>query len=366
MERFEEPSNSESKGGCPLGVYENLLASLPAWVFGVDEECKVVWSNSFSERLTGFNPIELQSKENGLLELLGPDANRVLRKKISTSFTSKNKNRFFAFDTELIRKDQSRVYVNLEAFLLLEQEGHPSILFFMAADKTDKVLMKRTAENEERLVTLGTMASEIAHEIKNSLVSIGALVHLLKKRSEKEQRRGLELVENEIERLERLARSVNTLARPAGSSNATHNILSLLQKSLCLLSPEIRKRNVKISLELSEHTQGLKVSSDMLMVAFINLIRNAISALPPKGKLWIKSKVGEEGLHLEFRNEMVKKRVSRQKDLFRPLAKGGTSIGLPFSYKIVQNMGGSLAFRKDGNLAIFSIFLPNSVISAPG
>ncbi len=363
MEHFENPDVTESRRFCPLGVYENLLANLPAWVFGVDERCRLVWSNNFCGQLLGFDPFELQRKEQGLVDLLGPDSREAVQEKISSSF-KKKEDKFFSLDVTLIHKDRFSVYVGLKAFLFLEQEGPSSILFFMANHEEDRAQFERSRGNEERLVTLGTMTSEIAHEIKNSLVSIGALAHFLKKRSEKQQRQGLDLIEKEVQRLERLARSVNTIARPAKEGcEAQFDVLSLLQKSLCLLSPEIKKRNIKISLALSKQTRGLKVSSDMLMVAFVNLIRNAIAALPPKGKLWIKSQVGKEGLKLEFRNEMVKKKVSRQKELFRPLEEGGTSIGLPFSYKIVQNMGGKLSFKKDGNLAIFTIFLPKDLIS---
>ncbi len=346
-----------------LGLCESLLAHLPAWVFGVDEHGKVIWSNNFSTQVIGFDPIELQSREGGLLSLLSPEARTDFKGRISTAFKGGD-NKFFTFDTALSHKDRFCIYVGLRAFLFLKQDGRPSILFFMAVDETDKVLLKRLNGNEERLVTLGVMTAEVAHEIKNSLISIGALARLMKKKCGEGQREGLDLIEREACRLERFARSVNALARPSGPGGGSRDILSVLKKSLCLLSPEIRKKNIKISLELHKDTKHLSVDSDMLMVVFVNLIRNAMGALPARGRLWIKSRVGQEGLSLEFVNKMIKKRIHVHETLFTPLDQGGTSIGLPFSHKIVENMGGRLCFKRDGDLAVFSIFFPKEMVSA--
>lgn len=341
----------------PLALCSDLFDHLPIWVFALDEKCGLQWSNRSVQGMLGYNPSEIKGIRGGLGTLLNPADRELLEKNLKDAFENQDR-RFFSFRTTLYHKERFAIYVLLRSYFFLEgkDRGSRPLLFFYALDETEKVLLSRFTERDKRLITIGTMTAEITHEIKNAIIAIGGLAMLAKRRHP--DIRELDIIQSEAYRLERLTRSINTFVRPQGDNAKQADVLSVLKKSLCLLSPEIKKKNVKIHLRLCPELKALKVNNDALMEVFVNLIRNAVEALRPGGRLEIHCFTKDGTLAIDFKNEMEIKQVEDPQNIFKPLDEGGRSIGLPISNKIIKNMGGRLSFRRLGNYAIFRIEFP--------
>ncbi len=201
-------------------------------------------------------------------------------------------------------------------------------------------MLQRYSDRDKRLITIGTMTAEISHEIKNSIIAIGGLAGLVKRKYA--NIREVDIIQSEAHRLERLTNSINSFVRADKNTGEQSDAVSVLKRSVCLLSPEIKKRNIKIDLNLCQDTKALELDGDELLEVFVNLIRNAIEALSPGGKLEIRSYIQVGKLAIDFKNRMESKRVDDPENIFRSIDQGGRSIGLPISYKIIKHLGGRL------------------------
>ena len=258
----------------------------------------------------------------------------------------------------LNHKNGSTVYCLFKVYLVSVRPEKPyeKLLHLMIIDETDRVLLERCAVKDEKLKSLGTIAAEVAHEIKNTVIAIGGFAKRLRKTmpSSKEAR----LIESESSRLERLVKSINMYIRPGQAEGVQQPVEQILTQSLLLMAPELKGRNIRVDLELQDGLADVASDRDALTEVFVNLIRNAVAALKTHGILIIRSFSTGDHLCIEFENRMEEKSVDNVETLFKPIEDGGTSIGLPLSFRIVKNLGGNLSFEKRGDSAVFKVEIP--------
>ncbi len=352
-----EASYKSSPSDLAKGISSDLLNHLPILLFAIDNRCRIRWSNKFISQMLGYKLNEIKDMPGDFTALLNPADKDLFKQNVKNAFENRDK-RFFGFNTTLHHKEHFSIHVLLKAYFFYntKEDSSRPLLYFYVSNETEKILLHRCADRDKRLITIGTMTSEIAHEIKNAIIAIGGLAGLVKKRYP--GAREIDIIQTEAYRLERLVKSINSFVRPDKNRGEESDALSILQKSLCLLSPEIKKRNIKIDLNLCQDTGAFDFDSDALMEVFVNLIRNAIEALSPRGKLEIRSYIKDGSLAIDFKNRMESKRVDDPENIFRPIDQGGRSIGLPISRKIIKNLGGRLFFRQIGDYALFSITFP--------
>ncbi len=353
MEASSKAPPDDFTGSICLALFNHL----PILVFTLDRQCRLHWSNKFIFQMLGYELYEIKGMPEGFASLINPSDREVFKKKLKDAFESREK-RFFSFDTTLYHKDRFPIHVHLRSYFFCNSKGTSGrpFLYFYASNETEKVLLSRCAERDKRLITIGTMTAEIVHEIKNAIIAVGGLAMLAKRRYP--DCRELEIIQSEAYRLERLTKSINSFVRPGKIKGMQSDALSILKKSLCLLSPEIKKRNIKIDLSLCREMKELEVDSDALMEVFVNLIRNAMEALKPGGRLTIRCHRKDGNIAIDFKNRMETKCVEDRENIFKPIDQGGRSIGLPISHKIIEDQGGQLFFRQIGDHALFSITFP--------
>jgi len=242
-------------------------------------------------------------------------------------------------------------------FMSFQKDAGPAKrLHIMIIDQTDRVLLKQCAVRDEKLKNIGAIATEVAHEIKNTITAIGGFARRLRKTMPDNV--DLQIIEAESTRLERLARSINTYVRPGQKHGQKQPVKQILEQSLYLMTPVLKSKNIKVYSDIGEIPVQFKSDADILSTVFVNLIRNATEALGQGGILKIRCRWSNDQLQIEFENRMEKKGVADQQMLFKSIEQGGRSIGLPLSYRMVRDLGGNLAFSQNNGSAIFKITLP--------
>jgi two-component system NtrC family sensor kinase len=231
-----------------------------------------------------------------------------------------------------------------------------------------------------KLASLGEIISGIAHEIKNPLTGISCAVQVFQ--SEMCENDGRKAVTSEIlnhiKRLDRTVKDLLNYAKPKPPHFLPLNINGVLNKAVFFVYPEAKKQNVYIDTSVEGEIPDVMMDPDQMQQVFLNLMINAVQAMPDGGKLMIttlKSDIGkeEDGKIIELlpgenavivRFEDTGKGIEDEylDSIFDPFftkkAKG-TGLGLAISRRIVHEHGGEIVVKSEvGKGSTFSIYLP--------
>ena len=222
----------------------------------------------------------------------------------------------------------------------------------------DKILIHR-----EKLKTLGAIAGEVAHEIRNPLTSLGGFAQRLKKKYPDSYE--CDIIINETQRLENILSRIRNYLEPVEIYPKKCPINAIITSCVDLLSPETESREAKFILDLDTKLPVGYADPGILAQIIINLIRNATEAVTKGGTVFIRNYEGDQDLHIEFKNRVLDLKYEDPETIFMPFAEGGKSFGLPLCYRLLKDMGGLLSFVQDQDFMVFTVSLPKSVLPRP-
>lgn len=266
------------------------------------------------------------------------------------------------FETAHVRRDGGTIPIELSS-RIIEYNGMPAVLS-IARDITERKRMEQYLLRTERLAAMGHLAAAMAHEINNPLQSIGSSIELvLDFPLEERERQGyMEAVRREIERLMTITGRVLDFARPPRIEHQPVSVTEVVRYALTLADKRLQHGHIQVSLDLPDILAHVLGSRDRLAQVFLNLIINAIEAMPDGGKLSIAVRPAGEQVEVTFIDSGPGISPGVLTTVFEPFhttKKDGTGLGLAISYSIIQGHGGTITAGNapDGG-AVFSIALP--------
>jgi two-component system, NtrC family, sensor kinase len=145
--------------------------------------------------------------------------------------------------------------------------------------------LDRRLQRADRLATIGTLASGLAHEIGTPMGVIRTRAELLLEGNlnPERSREGLEIILSQIERITRIVRMLLDYARSREPVRTRHDVQTIIQHVLKLLETEAKRRSVGILLEPSKEPLTVECDPEQLQQVFINLSVNALDAMAPGG-----------------------------------------------------------------------------------
>lgn len=221
----------------------------------------------------------------------------------------------------------------------------------------------------EKLAALGRLTSDVAHEIRNPLTALGGFAHRLYKiATGAKEKEYTEVIIEEVDKLEKILRNVLTFSRDARLHLESHAIDDVVHDSVKLYNEACTEQSVDIKVALGENLPMVLMDRDQVKQALINLIANAIDAMPDGGTLTIAS--GEENLHnvpfVFLKVSDTGKGIPRDKlpQIFEPFFTTkeighGTGLGLSISRKIIEEHGGFISAESvDEEGSAFTLYFP--------
>lgn len=152
----------------------------------------------------------------------------------------------------------------------------------------------------EKLAALGKMAAGLAHEIRNPLTSIKMLIFSLENElaDQSHYRKDLEVIRQEINRLETLLQNFLDFARPQQPQLVPLRLHDSLKRVIHLMAPQLKKHKIKLALKLQATNDWVKADKDQIQHVLVNIILNALQAMPGGGVLTIAtdSLINDDGL----------------------------------------------------------------------
>jgi signal transduction histidine kinase len=156
----------------------------------------------------------------------------------------------------------------------------------------EKVRLERELAARERLATLGQMAAQVAHEVKNPLSAIKSIAQVMREEEAlKDYVRDLELIISEIDRLNRTVSQLLAFSRQSHSDARPVKLSELLGATVALLGSETTERNVVVTVESTDDVTLAGAQAGALREALSNLVINAVQAVERGGRVKIESRL---------------------------------------------------------------------------
>jgi signal transduction histidine kinase len=222
-------------------------------------------------------------------------------------------------------------------------------------------------ELSRRLAAIGRLTSGVGHEVKNPINAIVVHLELLRNKldsSDDRALRHLEIIQSEIQRLDRVVQTLVDFSRPVELQLMEQDLREVVASVLLLASAEFETRNVKVSSLLPDTPAIAKIDSDLMKQALLNVVLNGAQAMAGGGKLEVRlsgdARVASISVHDE--GEGIPDEV-RQKifDLYFTTKREGSGIGLAMTYRILQLHNGQVDVQSQpGKGTTFVLRLPLS------
>ena len=218
-----------------------------------------------------------------------------------------------------------------------------------------------------KMAAIGELAANVAHEINNPLTSVlGYTSHLLKTLEvPEESRQKLRTIEQETLRVRKIIRNLLDFSRQRVSQLQPGDLLQPLRETVSLLRGAADAASVRIIEDYPEPPVIVSMDHNELKQVFINLMNNALHAMPMGGELRVRVDAGRENERgIEFSDTGHGIPEEHLKKIFEPFfsTKGngdGTGLGLSISYRIIQNHGGRIEVNSEvGRGSLFRVVLP--------
>ncbi|MGW8312471.1 MAG: ATP-binding protein [Desulfuromonadales bacterium] len=233
-------------------------------------------------------------------------------------------------------------------------------------DLTERVSFRQRMARFERLASLGRLSAGIAHEVRNPLTGISLLLDELHDRllANPGDQKLIQRALQEIERLEGLVNELLNFSSLPETRLAPGDLATILRDTLFLVSKQFQKQKVELHADIPEELPHQRIDSDRLKQAILNLLTNALDAMPGGGDLWISAQADSTGLQLTIRDTGEGIAPDHLALIFEPFytTKGeGTGLGLSITHTIITSHGGRIEVQsRQGEGTEFKIFLPSN------
>lgn len=233
---------------------------------------------------------------------------------------------------------------------------------------------QRQLSQSEKLAAVGQVTAAMAHQIGTPLNSISGYIQLILQDGniQPKDRDRLKIIESQLDRLADSVKNLLSSTRPPKPQLRTLDVNEVLEELIHLSEPWFLARNVRLSTHLSPDLPSILGDSTHLQTLFLNLITNALDAMPQGGVLTVKTRQvsppfsSEDGRWLEISitdtgigiTEESKKRIFDPFFTTKKMGEG-TGLGLAICEKIVKEHSGKIDLESEvGKGSTFSILIP--------
>lgn len=225
-------------------------------------------------------------------------------------------------------------------------------------DKKDELV------KSEKLAFTGRISANIAHEIRNPLTNVAMSVRALEKALKPggAASRYIEVIVRNTERINFLITELLNCARPSKLDLRLHDPHKILHSALESVRPKIKSQNIKVVKKFTPGLLKISVDREYIERVFLNIIKNAVEAMPRRGILTIATECSDETFMMMIQDTgrgIPENDIIRLFDPFFSTKKEGVGLGLTVCYGIIVSHGGTIEVEsKPRQGSTFTISLP--------
>lgn len=265
---------------------------------------------------------------------------------------------------------------NLSASLLYDDQGKEIASVGIFVDLSERLIMERKLGetrqqllHSEKLAAMGRLTSQLAHELNNPLFGIMNTLELMKTEisPQNKRRKLLDMSISETMRLAEMLRKMLSFSKPDQEQKSGVDVNVLLDEIILLYEKRFRENSIKFTYEFADGMPMIHASRDQLRQVFLNMISNAMDAMPDGGNLNIKTEFDAQKVRVLITDSGVGIKEEHIEKIFDSFfttktdSVKGVGLGLSVCYGFIKEHGGTIkAESKVGQGTTFTICLPVS------
>jgi PAS domain S-box-containing protein len=338
---------------------DGVIEELPLGIVAIDDRGRVLTWNRMAESIVGLTKEEVHVTP---LARLLPDRSwhqslvLSLEQGVETDRT----------EHDVVRPDGTSVPVEVRTSPLRDGEGRVRGAVGTLIDLSSLRGMEERIRQLDRLAAVGRFASSVAHELRNPLTGIATGVQYLSRGfpAGDERHESVAFILREVVRLNTIIQDLFTAARPRDLVLSRTPVAEVLDRVVRSLSPLADASGVRIVLESADLWPEAMVDGDQVLQIFLNLVENAIHAMPAGGRITIRSVRRTTPPEVVVTVEdtgtgMQPEQMARIFEPFFTTKAKGTGLGLFVAHGIVQRHGGTIEVESEpGRGTRFRVALP--------
>ena len=261
-----------------------------------------------------------------------------------------------------------RVLGNFKKTMLII--GGASLVFLIAVGFLFLKLSYSLAQTEmavlraDALATLGRMAAHMAHEIRNPLSIIRGAVERLRASSavQEADRELLGFLPEEVDRLDKIVSRYLDFARVEPPKLVAEDLATLAQETVAMAQRELAEKGVRVEISSPAHLPAIRLDVPRIKQALLNLLLNAVQAMPQGGEIHITLSQLKKQVRLDLRDTgmgIPRPQLAKIFEPFYTTKESGSGLGLAMVAKIIEDHRGHIKVHSQPNQGTtFSLFLP--------
>jgi len=254
-------------------------------------------------------------------------------------------------------------YVREYIYPIMDDGGNLASLLCIRRDITSRTQMELRLQQSERLASIGEMSTYIAHEIRNPLFAISGFANqLLRDAPDEKSKEKLGIIVAESRRLDGILKSILNFARPTESAPGLADVNDIVRGTMELMGMACENQGIEPILALTEDIPLVKADPELIKQGLINLVKNAVEAMPSGGLLTVRTGLAPSHVFLEVEDTGVGIPPELRDKVFSPFfsTKGkGSGLGLAMIKKFLDDMGGTVDLTSiPGEGTRVTLFLP--------
>ncbi len=218
----------------------------------------------------------------------------------------------------------------------------------------------------EKLAIIGSMASYVAHEIRNPLVNIGGFAKSLSrfKFTDQKIKANIDIILDEVKRLEIILNNITDFSKPPIPEKINVQICEIMENTCTLMENYLQERHVNLYKEYEPDIPQVLVDPTQMKQVFLNILMNAVESMPNGGDLTVKITTVNKSIKIDIIDTGKGMTKESLKNIFEPFfttKPHGTGVGMAVSLKIIEDHGGNINAESEwGKGTTMSLTLPTN------
>lgn len=360
-----------------IAYQRRLIDSSMDGILGGDENGTVVAFNNAMETMLGYKRHEIAGRMNWR-SFFAPGQAEKCEKALESDHYG-GKSRLVFFETSLLTREGKETPVQASAFEMPGTDNKGLVFFFRDLREIRRLEREMADQarilHQDKMMSLGRLAASVVHEINNPLAGVLNYARLMKKQLEKggfdeakqeKFKSYLDLIESETDRCSRIISNLLTFSRKSPQSFSDVSMDDLIHRCILMSKHKLDLTRIELHVKPERNIPPVKGDFNQLQQCLINLIFNAIDAMPDGGGLYIRTNYNtdERTVSVSVADTGPGVEPDMMQAIFEPFfttkKEGyGVGLGLSTAYGIIERHRGSLtAVNRPQGGAEFVITLP--------